>query len=320
MSGVILIAKSTARMGGAQPDEVRRLAPDREVLLFPGPETVEARIAEIEIGFGGPPLPLIPKAAALRWLQLGGAGADRVFDHAAAGRDFVVTNASGVHAIQISEHLLAMMLAFARGIPESVRNQAARTWKRREDCNVFELAGKRVLLIGLGAIGGRFAEVAGALGMEVVALRARPDRGPGAAARVAGIEALARELPHADFVVITAPLTSATRRLLGQEQLALMKPSSFVFNIGRGPIIDEPALIRALEQGRIAGAGLDVFEKEPLPAESPLWSMPNVIVTAHYAGLSPQYGQRLWAIFLDNLARYVAGQPLRNVVSRETGY
>ncbi len=320
MKSVILIGKGIERMGAADPDEVRRLAPDREVLLFPEPETVEARLGEIEIGFGGPPLVLLPKAAALRWLQLGGAGADRVFEHLPAGRDLVVTNASGVHAIQISEHLLAMMLAFARAIPESVRNQAARTWKRHEDWKVFELAGKRVLLVGLGAIGGRFAQVAGALGMEVVALRARPDRGGAAAARVAGIDALDRELPHADFVVITAPLTPATRGLIGERQIALMKPSSLIFNIGRGPIIDEPALVRALEQGRIAGAGLDVFEKEPLPPESPLWGMSNVIVTAHYAGLSPHYGQRLWAIFLDNLRRYVAGEPLRNVVSREAGY
>jgi phosphoglycerate dehydrogenase-like enzyme len=212
------------------------------------------------------------------------------------------------------------MLAFARGIHTSVRNQASRVWQRQEDWKVFELAGRRVLLVGLGAIGGRFAEAAAALGMEVVALRARPELGSGAAARVAGIDSLRDELPHADFVVITAPLTPATRHLIGEREIALMKPSSYIFNIGRGPVIDEAALVRALQEGRIAGAGLDVFEQEPLPAESPLWALPNVIVTAHYAGVSPRYGERLWAIFLDNLARYLDGKPLRNVVVRERGY
>ena len=307
-------------MGGGRPDEVRRLAPAHEVLIHPEPAEVESRIGEIEIGFAGPPLESIPKATSLRWLQLGGAGADRVFSHPAAGRDFVVTNASGVHAVPISEHLLALILAFARGIPESVRNQMARVWPRHEEWRPFELAGRRVLLIGLGAIGNRFARIASALGMEVVALRARPDLGRGAAARVAGIDSLASELSEADFVVITTPLTAETERMIGAEELRRMKPSAYLFNIGRGRIIDEPALIKALEEGRIAGAGLDVFETEPLPPESPLWGMKNVIVTAHYAGLTPRYGERLWAIFLDNLARYVRGEPLRNVVTRERGY
>jgi phosphoglycerate dehydrogenase-like enzyme len=307
-------------MSGGRPEEVRRLADGREVLVHPDKQEVERRIGDIEVGFGGPPLELLPRAAGLKWLQLGGAGADRVFDHPAAGRDFLVTNASGVHPTQISEHLLALMLAFARGIHTSVRNQASRVWQRQEDWKVFELAGRRVLLVGLGAIGGRFAEAAAALGMEVVALRARPELGSGAAARVAGIDSLRDELPHADFVVITAPLTPATRHLIGEREIALMKPSSYIFNIGRGPVIDEAALVRALQEGRIAGAGLDVFEQEPLPAESPLWALPNVIVTAHYAGVSPRYGERLWAIFLDNLARYLDGKPLRNVVVRERGY
>ncbi len=317
---MILIAKSLAPVGGERPEEARRLAPAHELLVHPEPAELEARIRDVEVGFGGPPMEMMPRATGLRWLQLGGAGAERVLAHAGAGRDYVVTNASGVHSIQISEHLLAMMLAFARCIPTSVRNQGARVWLRQEEWRPFELAGKRVLLIGLGAIGNRFAEVASALGMEVVALRARPERGRGAAARVAGIDALPGELPGADFVVVTTPLTPGTERLIGAAELSCMKPSSYIFNIGRGPIIDERALIEALRQGRIAGAGLDVFETEPLPPDSPLWGMPNVLATAHYAGATPRYGERLWEIFLDNLARYVRGEPLRNVVTRERGY
>ncbi len=317
---MILIAKSLAYMGSGRAEEARRIAPRHEVLFHPEPAELEKRIGEVEVGFGGPPLELIPKAKALRWLQLGGAGAEHVLSHPDAGGDFVVTNASGVHPVPISEHLLAMMLAFGRGIAASARNQAARVWPKQEEWKLFELAGKRVLLIGLGAIGNRFAHVAAALGMEVVALRARPERGRGAAARVAGIDALRDELPDADFVVITTPLTPKTRHLIGAGELARMKPSSYIFNIGRGPIIDEPALIKALAEGRIAGAGLDVFETEPLPADSPLWTLPNVLVTTHYAGVTPRYGERLWEIFLDNLGRYVRGEPLRNVVARERGY
>jgi phosphoglycerate dehydrogenase-like enzyme len=307
-------------MASADPQKVERLAGGREVLIDPDTAVLQARIAEIEVGFGGPPHDLVPGATGLRWMQLGGAGADRVFDNPAADRDFVVTNASGVHPIQIGEHLLAMMLAFARDIPRAVRDQLDRRWRRQDEWTVFELAGKRVVLVGLGAIGNRFAELAAAFGMQVVALRARPELGKGAAQRVAPIERLRDELPAADFVVITAPLTQETRHLVGAAELAAMKPGAYIFNIGRGPIIDEAALVDALQKGRIGGAGLDVFETEPLPADSPLWSMPNVLITPHYAGVTPHYGERLWEIFLDNLGRYARGEPLRNVVTRERGY
>ena len=135
-----------------------------------------------------------------------------------------------------------------------------------------------------------------------------------------GPERLAEALPEADFVVLTVPLTPDTRHMIGERELRLMKPTALIVNIGRGGTIDEAALIRALAEGWIAGAGLDVFEKEPLPTDSPLWGMENVIITAHYAGATPHYNERALAIFLDNLRRYKAGEPLRNVVDKTLGY
>ena len=135
-----------------------------------------------------------------------------------------------------------------------------------------------------------------------------------------GPERLAEALPEADFIVLTVPLTPDTRHMIGERELRLMKPTALIVNIGRGGTIDEAALIRALAEGWIAGAGLDVFEKEPLPPDSPLWRMENVIITAHYAGATPHYSERALAIFLDNLRRYKTGEPLRNVVDKTLGY
>jgi phosphoglycerate dehydrogenase-like enzyme len=133
-------------------------------------------------------------------------------------------------------------------------------------------------------------------------------------------EAIPAEIPLADFVVLTVPLTPETRGMFGAREIGLMKRSAYFVNIGRGKTVDQAALVAALREGRIAGAGLDVFEDEPLPADSPLWEMEKVIVTAHYSGETPSYGERLWAIFLDNLGRYARGEPLRNVVDRSAGY
>ncbi|MGC8782588.1 MAG: NAD(P)-dependent oxidoreductase, partial [Anaerolineae bacterium] len=138
--------------------------------------------------------------------------------------------------------------------------------------------------------------------------------------RVVGPDRLLEVLPLADLVVLTIPLTPETSHLIGERELRAMKPTAYIFNIGRGGTMDEAALIRALREGWIAGAGLDVFEKEPLPADSPLWQMENVIITAHYAGATPHYNERAMAIFLDNLRRYRAGEPLRNVVDKTLGY
>jgi phosphoglycerate dehydrogenase-like enzyme len=225
-----------------------------------------------------------------------------------------------VHAIPISEHILALLLAFARGVHRAVRDQGRGEWVPYEQQQVFELYGKTMLLIGVGAIGERTAQAANTLGMRVWGVRRNPDDGAPGVERMFGPGQLHDALPEADFVVLTTPLTHETQGMIGEPELRAMKPTAILVNIGRGGTIQEGALVQALQEGWIAGAGLDVFETEPLPEDSPLWAMDNVIITAHYAGSTPQYMERALEIFLDNLRRYRAGERLRNVVDKRLGY
>lgn len=318
---VLLMRQNPAALSAADRAAIAALAPQMRLVVTDDAAEIEAVVAEVEIAVGHVSPPLLARMPKLRWYQQWGAGADWLLRHPElASRDFIVTNASGVHAIQISEHILALMLAFARRLPHALRAQARGEWERQPRESLFELAGKTLALIGVGAIGGRTAQLAAALEMRVIGVRRHAGEPPPAVERMVGPDRLLEVLPLADFVVLTIPLTSETRHMIGERELRAMKRSAYIFNIGRGGTIDEPALIRALREGWIAGAGLDVFEKEPLPADSPLWQMDNVIITAHYAGATPHYNERALALFLDNLRRYVAGEPLRNVVDKSLGY
>ena len=300
-------------------DELARMAPGWDLLLYPEPTELENLISGVEAAFGKPPIELLPKALSLRWLQLQGAGADR-WVRALKDSDVLITNASGVHSIPISEHILALMFALARNLPFALRGQIERRWLSHSEHKVFELAGKSVILVGTGAIGGHFAKAASSLGMEVLGVRKHPDRGGEGMVRVVSPDRLPDVLPEGDFVVLTTPLTTETEGMIGRQELALMKPGSYLVNIGRGKLVDQAALIESLRKGGIAGAGLDVFEEEPLPPDSPLWGMENVVITSHYAGLSPRYSERLWTLFRVNFARYLAGEPLANTVDMKLGY
>jgi phosphoglycerate dehydrogenase-like enzyme len=233
---------------------------------------------------------------------------------------FTLTNASGLHAIPISEHILALILAFARGLPRAIKAQEKHTWLKHTSLDLFELADKTMVLLGVGAIGGRTAIIANALGMRVLGVRKNPELQASGVERMLGPSQLMEVLPTADFLVLTIPLTPVTRGIIGELELRAMKPTAYIVNIGRGGTIQETCLQKALQEGWIAGAGLDVFETEPLPPDSPLWEMDNVILTSHYAGLTPKYAQRGMEIFVDNLRRYQAGDPLNNVVDKKLGY
>lgn len=300
---------------------IQALAPDMRLLVTTDRQAIEDALAMIEIAVKQFPQALMLQAPNLRWFQQWGAGADWLLDHPeVAASELIVTTGSGVHAIPISEHILAYLFAFARALPQAIRGQTQRVWQQPEWSRIFELAGKTMVLIGVGAIGERTALMANGLGMRVLGVRQNADIStPGVEAMFAP-EALLEVLPQADFVVITAPLTEATRGLIGETELQAMKATAYIVNIGRGGVIDEPALVRALQAGRLAGAGLDVFASEPLPPDSPLWAMENVIITGHYAGATPIYDERAMAIFLDNLRRYRAGEPLRNEVDKALGY
>jgi phosphoglycerate dehydrogenase-like enzyme len=258
-------------------------------------------------------------APRVRWVQTIAAGADRM-PQELISEGIVFTTSSGVSAKPISEFVLAFMLMFTKGWPGFFHNQAAHKWgpvKRPTD-----LAGHTVGIVGLGHIGGEVARLSKAFGCRVLGIRRSfTTRGPDEVADEAvPTSDLFYLMGESDFVVITAPLTAETRGMIGPEQLAAMKPTAYLINVSRGGLVNEPALVAALKEGRIAGAGLDVFAVEPLPQDSELWDMPNVIVSSHSSGGSEHSRERQEEIFLENLRRYLAGGPLMNVVDPARGY
>jgi phosphoglycerate dehydrogenase-like enzyme len=264
---------------------------------------------------------LLAAARSMRWLHLRGAGIDRISVPRLIDSDIILTNGSGNHAPNIAEHVLAMMLGFARQLPALMRSQARGEWACPPAASIFELAGQSLLVVGLGAIGQEVARKAAALGMRVTGVR----RSTGAEI-VAGVDAvvtldqLDAALPLADHVVIALPLTRATRGILSRERIGRMKPGAHLYNVGRGALVDHDALLQALRSGRLGGAGLDVTDPEPLPASSPLWQEPRALITAHSAGITPHSYERFEALLIDNLRRFRAGQPLLNVVDKREGY
>jgi phosphoglycerate dehydrogenase-like enzyme len=281
-------------------------------------EEAIARAPEAEVIFAGRWSDDLWKAAPrLRWVQSGGAGVERFLTPDFIASPIILTNAAGVYAIPIAEQVIAFILAFARGLHRTMRSQMAHQWEYPE---VQELLGSTLGIVGLGGIGTEVARRGKGLGMRVIAIRRRPDRPREFADEVRGTDALPWLLAESDYVALCTALTPDTRHLIGEAELHMMKPTAYLTNIGRGGLIDEPALISALQSGLIAGAGLDVFAQEPLPADSPLWDMPNVIITPHHAGDSPHSHDRLLALFCENLPRYLAGEELVNVVDKGEAY
>ncbi|HEV8247514.1 MAG TPA: D-2-hydroxyacid dehydrogenase [Polyangiaceae bacterium] len=259
----------------------------------------------------------LARARNLRWLQLGSAGADRFVENAAPG--VLLTTASGVFGPAMAEHVLAMMLTLARGLDRMASAQRESRWA--SGLVRGGLIGNTLGIVGLGDIGRAIAVRAKGFEMHVLGVKRLADGpAPPGVDELFSVSALDDVLARSDHVVLVLPKTRQTDRLLDARRLGLMKPGAFVYNIGRGNAIDEPALIEALRSGALAGAGLDVFDREPLAVDSPLWSLPNVIISPHAAGYTPRYRRRFADIFADNLERYVSGQPLRNLVERERGY
>jgi len=282
-------------------------------------------------------------AGDLRWIQTVGAGVDVLLSVDLTSRGLLVTNTSGAFGVQIAEHALSLMFALARRLPAALASQSARRYAPEPRDDLFELTGKTLGIVGFGDVGQALARRARGIGMRVIALHRTPggaspalaplpdlaldpladsNRGDSSALvyEVLGPDRLVDLLGESDVVVNAAPLTPATVRLFGREQFARMRPTASFINMGRGETVDQDALIDALRDGVIAGAGLDVTTPEPLPPDSPLWTLPNVILTAHYAGWSDTMLDRIFAIFADNLRRFDRGEPLRNRVDLHAGY
>lgn len=260
-------------------------------------------------------------ARGLRWVQATSAGAGEQVRGAELTREelerVIVTSAAGVHAGPLAEFALFGLLAFAKGLPRLLDDQRAHRWGHYP---VDELSGRTLLIVGLGQIGAEVARLASAFGMRVIGLNRRGSGSWPYVDRVAGIDALERWLPEADAIVISVPLTSETAGLLDAGAIARIKPGATFVNIGRGGVVDEAALIEALRSERLAGAALDVFANEPLPADSPLWELPNVLLAPHTAGLSMNEDERIVSLFVENLGRYLRGERLRNQVDPELLY
>jgi len=255
-------------------------------------------------------------------MQTVGAGVDDIVSPELIERGMLVTNNSGVHASNIAEHVLGLMLAFARRLPLQIRGQIAHEW--RDDVGrqgVFELNGQTLLIVGLGDIGSAIAVRAKAFGMIVLGIRRRKGlEAPKDVDEQFGIDQLREELPRADHAVIALPLTESTRKLFDDATIGSMKQGAYLYNIGRGAIVDTQSLVDHLQTGHLAGAGLDVTDPEPLPTDSPLWDMENVIITSHTSGATPNYIERATAILHENIRRFIADEPLVNVVDLKQGY
>ena len=254
---------------------------------------------------------LIEAATKLRFVQSISSGTDQYDKPALAAKGVRLASAAGVNARAVAEHAMSLILAMARRLPEGRDNQSRKLWRgmigdlsMRED----ELGGKTVLIVGLGRIGGRLAKLAKAFDMHVVGFRADPSRGAGDADEVHGLAAFRDQLPRADFVALTCPLTPETAKIVNADTLRAMKRSAFLINVARGGCVDEASLIAALNEGRIAGAALDCTDPEPPGLESPLWTMPNVLLTPHTGGETTRYEANVIAILMENLERLWRGE------------
>lgn len=263
---------------------------------------------------------LARQALRLRWIQLSSSGVVHIVEQMGLGdRPIVVTNAAGMHALPLAEFVLFAMLYFAKRMPRVLADQRRRHWERFA---LDTLPGKTLGIVGLGHVGGAIARLARSAGLRVVAVR----RTAGAASESPDADAvyppagLRTLLGESDYVVLIVPLTPETAGLLGKAELAAMKPGAVLINIGRGQLVDEAALVESLRSGHLGGAALDVFATEPLPKASPLWDLPNVLVTPHSMSTALDENEWLVDLFSDNLRRYLAGQPLRNVFDRARGY
>jgi len=284
----------------------------------------EIRDAEVVIAWSIRP-EQFKAAKKLRWIHSPAAAVHQLIFPELINSDVILTNAREVHGPVVAEHVIALVFALAKKIPEAVRLQEKHIWGQEtiwhQRPRPRELAGATVGLIGLGSIGREVAKRAAALGMRVIAVRENPTKEvPEGVSQVYDSAHLQTLLRQSDYVVLAVPLTPSTRQLMNPERFSHMKRDACLINVGRGSLIDEAALAAALRNHQIGGAALDVFEQEPLPADSPLWDVENLLITPHTAGLTEKLWERHYQLISENLRRYLAGRPLLAVVNKQSGY
>ena len=282
-------------------------------------QEIAKQINDADIIAGSPwVIPPIKKAKKLKWIHSFSAGMDRVLTPEVLKSKIILSNSSGIHAIPIAEHVLGFMLIFTRKFYDTFKNQQKKIWSKNQD--LTELRDKTVLVVGLGHIGQEVARLANCLGANVIGIKQNINNKPNGVHKVYTVNKLESILPIADFVVLCLPYTRDTHHLFDMNKFKLMKKSGVIINIGRGPLIKERDLILAFEKKIIAGAGLDVTEKEPLSEKSKLWEMENVVITPHHSGWSEKYMDRATDLFCINLKAYLKGEKLPNLVDKTRGY
>ena len=300
--------------------------PQVEIVKRDSYEGVEEHLRDAEIIFT---ISLRPEqfavARKLRWIHAPSAAVHQFLFPELVGSDVLLTNSSEVHGPVVAEHVMALVLSLAKKIHQATALQRQHVWGKgamwSEGPRPREIGGSTVGLIGVGSIGRRVAQMAAALGMRVIAVREQVEKAPPPGVeKIFAMSELGKLLAQSDFVVMAAPLTARTEGLMNAERISQMKSGAYLINVGRGPQVDEAALADALRSRVIAGAALDVFEAEPLPPESPLWDLDNLLITPHTAGLTEKLWDRHYAAFSDNLGRYLARRPLSFVVDKHKGY
>ncbi|WP_420642979.1 D-2-hydroxyacid dehydrogenase [Candidatus Leptofilum sp.] len=319
-------------------DKIRAVSPnlDIEQRTLPNGRWPEDWTTDAEIYYAYGKVPPLALAPNLQWVQTHYAGVDSLESSELWDSRILITTASGVHAANMAQYALTQILAWAHRVPNWFKYKQTQYWTDNR-WNTFvpqELNGKTLGIVGYGSIGRELARLAKPFGLKILVTKQNArqlvDTGyifPGQGDpdgelpdRIYPSQATRSMVAECDFVVITLPLTEQTHHLFDEELLKAMKATAFLVNVGRGAIIKESDLVRGLKKGWLAGAGLDVFEQEPLPEESPLWEMENVIMTPHISGFTPHYDERAIGIFAENLRRYLAGEPLLNQVDRDKGY
>lgn len=306
-------------------ERLRREFPQLEVVHLPNYDRVTEEIADTDIAISWSLRGEQIKAARkLRWIHSTAAAVHQLMTPELRARDIVVTNARDVHGPVVAEHAIALAFALAKRLPQAVKYQQQKHWAQHDLWNSQprprELNGATMTIIGMGGIGKPLAKLARSLGMRVIGVREQPERDSESADVVYGYDELNRALNEADFVVLAVPVTPKTHHLMNAARLAQLKSGAYLINVGRGVLIDEGALVQSLQAKSFAGAALDVTTEEPLLPESPLWHMENVFITPHIAGLTERMWERHYEHYIENLHRYLAGEPLLWVVDKQRGY
>jgi len=310
---LLILAERNVRQGWAK--RIRDAVPGCDVRIVSSREEAMEEIVEADAAYGDVVPELFRRARKLRWIQCPAAAPPIGYYHKElVESEVVVTNMRGIFNEHLATHIMAFVLAFARGLHLYIPQQMNREWKRLGA--IVHRPESTALIIGVGGSGAETARLCAAFGMTVLGLDPRVTEAPPGVAELHRPDALHNLLPRADFVIMTVPQTPQTTRMMAMEEFRLMKDTAYLINIGRGGTVALDDLTEAVRTGEIAGAGLDVFEIEPLPKDHPLWSMPGVLITPHMAGTGPYVQQRYLEVLLDNCKRFNEGKPLRNVVDK----